>query len=100
MKPGLVNPGLRLQPLNARGEFDLALEPLALDAWLAQTVPLASGGTIILKEMVRRVCDQDGGAHVDPRARAGLQGMDSAPGWICKIGAEARRALEKADSVR
>jgi hypothetical protein len=51
-------------------------------------------------ELMRRVCDQDGGAHMDPKARAGLQGVDSAAGWIYKIGAEAQQALEKTNSVR
>lgn len=91
-----VWPDLRLYRINEQGEFDARLEPLALDAWLALPIPLSPGGTIALRELVRRVCDQDGGAHVDPKARAGLQGVEDVPGWICKIGAEARRALEKA----
>lgn len=89
-------PDLRFYRLNAQGQFDAGLEPLALDSWLAQVISCGAGCTITLRELVRRVCDQDGGAHVDPKARAGLQGVEDVPGWICKIGAEAQRALQKA----
>jgi len=93
-------PGLRLARLNDHSEFDASLGLLELDAWLAQTLPLATGKSLTVKELIRRVCDQDGGAHVDPHARAGLVEADGAPGWICKIGAEALRALEKAAGLR
>jgi hypothetical protein len=89
-------PGLRLSPLNSQGQFDAGLELLDLDAWLAQPIPLGPGRALPLRELVRRVCDQDGGAHVDPKPRAGLHAVDDARRWICLIGAETLRALEKA----
>ncbi len=88
--------GLKLARLTAQGEFDPAQELLSLDAWLVQPITLNPRNTLTIRELVRRVCDQDGGAHVDPRPRAGILGVDEAAGWICKIGAEALRVLEKA----
>ena len=42
--------------------------PLPLAQWLEQ--PAAAGLTV--RQLIRRVCDQDGGAHVDPHPQAGL----------------------------
>lgn len=42
--------------------------PRPLAQWLEQ--PAAAGLTV--RQLIRRVCDQDGGAHVDPHPQAGL----------------------------
>jgi hypothetical protein len=63
-----------------------ALDPgghrLPLEDWLAQPVP---GLALTVRQLIRRVCDQDGGAHVDFKPEAGLQGLDPAQ-WIQTIG--------------
>jgi hypothetical protein len=69
-------PDLRLAPLEPDGTFNRLASPLPLDAWLDQPVPvfmisstaapLISGG-LTIRYLIRWVCDQDGGAHVDPR---------------------------------
>jgi hypothetical protein len=55
---------------------------LSLKNWLAQPVP---GQVLTIRQLIRRVCDQDGGAHVDFKPEAGLEGLDAAE-WIQTIG--------------
>ena len=55
---------------------------LLLDDWLAQPIP---GQALSVRQLIRRVCDQDGGAHVDFKPEAGLDGLEPAE-WIHKIG--------------
>jgi len=59
-----VFPDLRLPPVGPGGQFDRHAAPLALDAWLEQPLP---GPGMTLRRLIRQVCDQDGGAHVDRR---------------------------------
>jgi len=71
--PDLVLPGL-----NEDGEFDDTLEPLPVETWLEQTVVLEDCGEQTLRQLIRRICDQDGGAHVDlrPDGAPGLDAID------------------------
>jgi hypothetical protein len=62
-------PTLTLPPVDPGGE------KLPLKDWLAQ--PMA-GQALTIREFIRRVCDQDGGAHVDFKPEAGLEGLDPA----------------------
>jgi len=56
-------PDLLWPTLGADGQFT-ASPALSLPAWLEQ--PLPQGG-LTIRQLIRRVCDQDGGAHVDLR---------------------------------
>jgi hypothetical protein len=67
-------PHLMLAPLGSDGAFDTRAKPLLLDIWLEQplSAPMApfaaaAPGGLTIRELIRWVCDQDGGAHVDPR---------------------------------
>lgn len=72
-------PDLRLAPLEPDGTFNRLASALPLDAWLDQPIPtfMISGtaappaadspGGLTIRYLIRWVCDQDGGAHVDPR---------------------------------
>ena len=60
-------------------------KPLPLKEWLAQPIPGQADQTLTVRQLIRRVCDQDGGAHVDYKPEAGLKGLDPA-GWIQIIG--------------
>ena len=60
-------------------------KPLRLKEWLAQPIPGQADQTLTVRQLIRRVCDQDGGAHVDYKPEAGLKGLDPA-GWIQIIG--------------
>ena len=88
-------PDLQLYPINPQGQFDRELAPFSLEKWLAQPLPGVAGQSITLQDLIRRVCDQDGGAHVDYRPEAGLEGVTDVSGWICKIGAEVARVIGK-----
>lgn len=70
-------PELQLPPLQpaftegeACGEIWMENVPLInLDEWLDQQIGVQQGqGQFSLRGWIRTVCDQDGGAHVDPRA--------------------------------
>lgn len=78
-----ILPGLSLYPADLptltpdwSGElrFDTGQERLTLRAWLGQMIPLRADQPVTLRELIRAVCDQDGGAHVDLRAHGGALG--------------------------
>ena len=82
-------PNLRLAPLAPDGAFDNQAPPLALDTWLEQPLPAFMGhtapsqsGGLTIRYLIRWVCEQDGGAHVDPRRLRldGLPLVSSRPG--------------------
>lgn len=81
---------LRLHPLGEGGEFELGQVPLPLGEWLEQRLP----GGLSIRQLIRRVCDQDGGAHVDVKPQAGLGGMENHPDWIIRIGEYVLKRLE------
>ena len=74
-------PDLHLAPLEPDGTFNRLASPLPLEVWLDQPVPAimisstaapvsaasGSSGGLTIRYLIRWVCDQDGGAHVDPR---------------------------------
>jgi len=84
-------PDLRLPRLTPHGEPDEAQPPLPLAEWLEQ--PLAPPGCapLSVRQLIRLVCDRDGGAHVDPNPQ--LLPAETAAGLIAKIGAAVLNAL-------
>ncbi len=86
-------PGLQLYALNPNGQFDSTLPPLLLSEWLAQRLLPESSPAVTLRALIRRVCDQEGGAHIDLKPQAGLQGVPDVSGWVRKAGVEALRAI-------
>lgn len=62
-----IAPGLRLPALDPHGQ---ALDGfLPLEAWLEQEL-VVGAGRMTVRRLIRAVCDQDGGAHVDTRGEA------------------------------
>lgn len=65
-----IIPDLRLQPIKKDAQtenafmFDRSAPALPLKEWLTQVLPGSDGLTI--KNLILGVCEQDGGAHVDP----------------------------------
>jgi hypothetical protein len=49
---------------------------LPLQAWLAQEITVLEGKRISVRDFIRLVCEQDGGAHVDPRPLTSLRGWN------------------------
>ncbi len=93
-------PRLQLYAINLQGRFDPSLRPLLLSEWLAQRLPPAGSQAVTLRALIRRVCDQEGGAHVDLKPRAGLQGVPDVPGWVRLAGAEALRAIRALEGAQ
>ena len=93
-----VYPALRLHFILEDGTFDLETANLSLDDWLKQ--PIGNGNPLTIRELIRRVCDQDGGAHIDPKCQAGLPEPDIAVDRIVKLSEYITRVLAcQPDSV-
>jgi hypothetical protein len=60
--------------------------PLPLQSWLAQPLPAPWGKPVSLRELIRTVCEQDGGAHVDQRSLADLRAWKERGDHIAAIG--------------
>ena len=72
----------RLFDDTALPRMDLA--EVDLQTWLDS--PAGSKMGLTLRQLIRRVCDIDGGAHVDIKPLAGLPDGDNARQWIINIG--------------
>lgn len=77
--------GWGLHPL-ARHRFDTNRERLPLADWLAQPLPLRRDqGGLTIRQLIRQVCDRDGGAHVDLKEwRPG--DLEARREWVLLIG--------------
>ena len=89
-----IAPEMKFHPLNSNGEFDQSQPPLPLDEWLAQPLPVKAVSQVTIRALIRQVCDQDGGAHVDRRAETLF--VPEAAHWVVHIG---RYVLERLESV-
>lgn len=83
-------PELRWPVLDAAGRADGTQPALPLDAWLERPLP---GIDLPPRLLIRRVCDQDGGAHVDLRQHAALRDFQQAREWILRLGDVALQVL-------
>lgn len=84
---------LCLPALGQRGA-DPTLPPLALADWLEQPIE-ALQPALTIRQLIRRVCDQDGGAHVDVKNHSGLPENTEYRDWVLRIGGIVYRTLEK-----
>jgi hypothetical protein len=82
--PRLV-PGLKLAPIGMKGINNPDLPLLTLQEWLSQPLPLDTGLPITIRQLIRQVCDQDGGAHVDLKPDARLAQFNQRAEWIIHI---------------
>jgi hypothetical protein len=60
--------------------------PLPLQSWLAQPLPAPWGKPVSLRELIRTVCEQDGGAHVDQRSLADFRAWQERGDHIAATG--------------
>ncbi len=87
-----LHPLFALHPPDAHS-FDRSRLPMPLAEWLEQLLPLTEiidkgqPEPLSVRRLIRRVCEQDGGAHVDLRPAAALPAGEYR-GWILRIGAE------------
>ena len=87
-------PDIRFHPLHSTSGtggpaavlFDRRRDPVSLPAWLSQSLAIPGGGTITLRDLIRTICEQDGGAHVDPRFHSPLLRWEGRAEAIIGIG--------------
>lgn len=94
-------PDLRLEALEADFQSspdELRFLPgagtLSLADWLAQEIPAPGGEPISLRELIRSVCEQDGGAHVDPRPVSRLRSWEARGALLASLGTYILAELE------
>lgn len=79
----ILYPDMKLCPLDASGKSDPEAEPLPLDQWLE--LPAYNDSPLTIRQMIRRICDVDGGAHVEIKPLAGLPAGVDVASWIVNI---------------
>ncbi|TLM99782.1 hypothetical protein FDZ73_21100 [bacterium] len=84
---GQLWPDLRLPALD--DEFSQP-HALLVDVWLEQKLPQTG---LSLRQFIRHVCDQDGGAHVDLRQHTLLPDQFPIALWICNLGKIVKEVL-------
>lgn len=81
-----VLPDLQLRLPLLDGGADPASESVALPVWLESHLHLYGHSPITIRAFIRRVCDQRGGAHVDPKPEAGLPDSPEVAAWVLALG--------------
>jgi hypothetical protein len=76
-------PELLLYPVNAQGFPQPDLSPVDLKTWL--DLPAGTDPPLSVRQLIRRVCDTDGGVHVDVKPLAGLPESGNTRQWIINI---------------
>jgi hypothetical protein len=61
-------------------------ELLSLKDWLGQALTLPDGERLSVRQFIRIICEQDGGAHVDQRPGRGLRGWPERAEVIAALG--------------
>jgi hypothetical protein len=80
----VLAPSIKLHLLDEDAFPRLDSEPVDLQTWLNS--PAGSGSDLTIRQLIRRVCDVDGGAHIDLKPQAGIRDQENARQWIIKIG--------------
>lgn len=68
-------PGLALHPFSG-GVFERRLPRLSLEDWLAQPALREGETAVTIRQVIREVCDREGGVHVDLRAHPSLEVLE------------------------
>jgi hypothetical protein len=76
-------PELMLLPVDPTGAPQSDRLPVDLKTWL--NLPVVSGSDLTIRQLIRHVCDSDGGAHVDIKPLADLPGMGDLHQWMINI---------------
>ena len=66
---------LMLPPISRTGEPSPCDELLPLKTWLAQPIRSTAKETMSIRQFIRIICDQDGGAHLDHKPNTNLTGI-------------------------
>ncbi|MHC1740343.1 MAG: hypothetical protein AB9897_04450 [Anaerolineaceae bacterium] len=79
----LLFPRLTLHPIDSLGLPLKHLLSIDLKTWL--DLPAGSDSELTTRQLIRRVCDIDGGAHVDIKPLAGLPENGNTRQWIINL---------------
>ena len=79
-----VWPGIKLMPPLGMKASDFPGVPIDLPDWLGLEIPILVKPTI--RRLICKVCDQDGGVHVDRRVNIAEHDPVEARAWIVRIG--------------
>ena len=79
----ILFPSLTLFPLDPEGQPQSNLPQLNLSNWLESPVGSLAGLTI--RTLIRRVCDLNGGAHVNKKPLAGLPESGKVRQWMINL---------------
>jgi hypothetical protein len=79
-------PALKQAALGGRVSIDADGERLSSSAWLSQALTLPGGEALTLRQFIRVICEQDGGAHVDLRPEKGMRGWPERADHIAVLG--------------
>ncbi len=93
----ILFPQMKLSPLQG-SKNPGSVKALPLTDWLAQ--PAGQGLELTVRQMIRRICDVDGGAHVDPKPVNGIPAGTNQAEWILMISKLLLPELEKALGIQ
>lgn len=87
-------PEIKLRPLDANGQPMLTESPVSLQTWLDS--PSLIEDDLTVRQLIRRICDVDGGAHVDIKPLAGIPVQGNTRQWIINLARYLSPVLENA----
>lgn len=93
----ILFPEMKLPPLDDSNNPESS-KSLPLTDWLQQ--PAGQGLKLTVRQMIRRICDVDGGAHVDPKPVKGIPAGSDPAMWILRIAKLLLPELEKALGIQ
>jgi hypothetical protein len=79
-------PQIRLDPLDENGQPFSGSAGLTINEWLNQKLVWGSGKNLTIRQLIRQVCDLDGGAHYDPKIKSGLDQNTNYRNFIISLG--------------
>jgi hypothetical protein len=91
--PRLI-PGLELPPLDHHSDVISITDEIPLANWLKQKIAFGERSEVTIRQLIRLVCDQDGGAHVDYKPESILRGTSNYPQIILSIAGVVLKAAE------
>jgi hypothetical protein len=88
-------PGIKLQKLDENGQHLSDPVGLTIHEWLNQKLAFDSVHKQTIRQLIRQVCDQDGGAHYDPKIQSRLAQNANSRNFIIRLG---RNLVHEVDS--
>jgi hypothetical protein len=79
----VLMPEIKLLPIDAEGNPQPDKAPIELKTWLDSSTQIDEKLTV--RQLIRRICDVDGGAHVDIKPLAGLPAQGNTRQWIINL---------------